>query len=1135
MPHMINVGLILAVTIAATGSNADDFWAGRPSHVAVVNPVGRGEDANILSLRGDWEFAPGLHAMQSRDLFYQRGVNFHGHDTWEKATTVKVPGCWEASGVGEPGFGSGHLQYELRNRHWGNGWYRKRVTIPAVWQGKRIWLKEGGVRVWGWFWLDGHPVGRVTDNHGALKWDVTDLVTPGREVEIVVQVDNTYPSRNSGALSVHHWGGIVRDVEFEATPQVLIDDAWVKGDFDARKAYVEVRLEDQGQGIAGDFVLRATVEGETREQNLACSSSSSDFVLEVPLRNFRPWSPEHPNLYWATIELLKDGVVTMTRRERFGVRKLEVRGKEFYLNNKPFFFRGFGDDHTYPLTGFSPASREEHLAHLLKARKAGFNYVRTHTHYELPEYFEAADEAGIIVQGELSYACDEASEEVFEHDPLRDAAAVVRTYRRYPSWGVFSGGNEGTHGPCLGKALYDYVKSQGLGLLVIEQDGGTYFRNHGGETSDYASGPMTMWERGSFNPRAFICHEYMNIAVKVDYRSAPKYTGVMKPRTTRESRLPMLEAAGLTERWGESLQDAQNAVQAYWQKCGIESARKDPYCDGYVFWTILDFGHPNKSANTAVAQGYLDQFWDVKRCGNSLETFAMFNSPSCVLIDTEDRTRVYREATDKKYCCTFSPVLKMEETNRVYEAGSELPVEFILAHYGEEDLSRACLRWSFTDVGGHELLSGTKAVASQAVGPSRTIAKERIRVPAVTKPEKVTMSVRLGNLVNSWPFWFFPSVKEEEHGNVVVAMLNSPEAEAARQAGKNLLVYSRLDTEPNIMPNWWDLDWGRFDFVGAAAMPHPVWGDFPYEPHLSPLLMRLFRRGEPMPVPGYAAEDAVVVTEGQRACFLNFAAKERPDGSREVLVSGVDVFANLPEARLLKKNIFAWLEKGSNDRGQRTGSRRIRIACIGDSITWGTAMTNRVEECYPAQLQRLLGGGYEVLNCGDPGSGVYLEPKAPDGKWCPHPWRKGASAANAYAFRPDIVVSNLGINDCELYMGEHNCAGCLPVEKGLFRRQYVNLLKEFCKDGSKPKFVVWTRLGPTGKGHGLKGKANASLMEEDLKAVADDVGATALDMLTPLQPLIETAHFAADGIHPEGGGQRVIAETTARVILSLKR
>jgi len=201
-------------------------------------------------------------------------------------------------------------------------------------------------------------------------------------------------------------------------------------------------------------------------------------------------------------------------------------------------------------------------------------------------------------------------------------------------------------------------------------------------------------------------------------------------------------------------------------------------------------------------------------------------------------------------------------------------------------------------------------------------------------------------------------------------------------------------------------------------------------------------------------------------------------------------------------------------------------------------MTNRVEECYPAQLQRLLGDEYEVRNFGDPGSGCYLHPLAPrDGGWCPHPWRPGKQGQAAYAYNPDIVVSNLGINDNSVYIREyvHGPDGKAEVEPGLFRREYADLLRGFADaDGKLPRIIMWTRLGPLGKNHRTKGSPNPFVMERDLEQVARDVGAETLDMYTPLLPYCETEHFAADGVHPEGGAQRVIAEKTARQILSGK-
>ena len=46
----------------------------------------------------------------------------------------------------------------------------------------------------------------------------------------------------------------------------------------------------------------------------------------------------------------------------------------------------------------------------------------------------------------------------------------------------------------------------------------------------------------------------------------------------------------------------------------------------------------------------------------------------------------------------------------------------------------------------------------------------------------------------------------------------------------------------------------------------------------------------------------------------------------------------------------------------------IRVACVGNSVTYGYALPDREQNAYPAQLQRLLGERYEVRNFGHSGS-----------------------------------------------------------------------------------------------------------------------------------------------------------------------
>ena len=46
----------------------------------------------------------------------------------------------------------------------------------------------------------------------------------------------------------------------------------------------------------------------------------------------------------------------------------------------------------------------------------------------------------------------------------------------------------------------------------------------------------------------------------------------------------------------------------------------------------------------------------------------------------------------------------------------------------------------------------------------------------------------------------------------------------------------------------------------------------------------------------------------------------------------------------------------------------IRVACVGNSITYGTGIEDRARDSYPSQLQRMLGDKYVVGNFGKPGA-----------------------------------------------------------------------------------------------------------------------------------------------------------------------
>lgn len=886
-------------------------WGETPPRIAVVNSVCARPSDDLISLRGEWDF---ITANSQYHRSGHCGNRFQEcSDGWADAwpgtintndlRKMPVPGFWEAQGVGMPGPSEtwsskwDHDLRDLRNVFRGEGWYRRYVDIPKSWKGKRIWLKIGGVMSQGWFWVNNRQVAWSDTYCGTYKYEITGMAIPGERAKIDMEISNAKTTRKGCFAITHHWGGVWRDIEIEATPQTFIDEAWVRGDFDGRKASVNVEIEDAVQGC----VLRSTIEGRSAQMPL--DSGVLAYKLEVPLSPFRPWSPECPNLYTAKVELVSaDGVVLQTRYERFGVRKFEVRGKSFFLNGKPFFVRGAGFHCLEPIYGIAPADRAYHLSHIRKVREAGFNFVRLHTRCEAPEFFEAADEAGLMVQAELPYYADHPADGQ-RFDPAGDALELYRHFRRHPSFAVYSGGNEGSFGPVLAKRIYEMIKRLDPDRLTIEQDSWSARS----ESSDFTIGPHKEWRSGKWkSDRPFVCHEYLNMTVKFDSRLDKYFTGAWLPPARHADRLEWLRRFGLDSRWSDRLQFAQHALQRTLHKRGIETARKDPACGGYDFWSLQDCCNVQKGV--VAAQGLFDVLWGDKNGGSTAAEFALFNSPSCVLAD-------------------FGEVVRT--------SGEQLDVKVQLARFETSAAGDGRLELRLSD-SGESLFSREVPLRDVIPGAVREIAHLSFGLPDVERPRKLRVEalVEIGEdkIRNGWDLWLFPkrqvrdgsfiavedgmlsSLSERfsgllpesklEQASLVIAAPGSSLATKAGELGKNLITVTGADGKSNCELGWWTM--GRQ--VGTAIADHPVLGDFPHEGYLSPLMFRILKEGTDLSVAsGVASEDYAIVGEGRDSCYLYLAAGRGKGGCGYVAFSGIDVLSDTPEGAALLDEAISYL------------------------------------------------------------------------------------------------------------------------------------------------------------------------------------------------------------------------------------
>lgn len=186
---------------------------------------------------------------------------------------------------------------------------------------------------------------------------------------------------------------------------------------------------------------------------------------------------------------------------------------------------------------------------------------------------------------------------------------------------------------------------------------------------------------------------------------------------------------------------------------------------------------------------------------------------------------------------------------------------------------------------------------------------------------------------------------------------------------------------------------------------------------------------------------------------------------------------------------------------------QIKVACVGNSITYGAAITNREVNCYPAQLQKMLGEGYVVGNYGRSGATLLARGH--------NPYIKTAEYTAAQAMCPDVVVIHLGINDTD----PRN----YPVYGDEFVPDYLDLISSFRAVNPAVRVIV-ARMTPIAHRHPrYKGGTREwhRMIQADIELVARVAKAELIDFE---QVLIARPDLLPDAVHPNNQGALILAQ-----------
>ncbi|MDD8017450.1 MAG: GDSL-type esterase/lipase family protein, partial [Bacteroidota bacterium] len=185
---------------------------------------------------------------------------------------------------------------------------------------------------------------------------------------------------------------------------------------------------------------------------------------------------------------------------------------------------------------------------------------------------------------------------------------------------------------------------------------------------------------------------------------------------------------------------------------------------------------------------------------------------------------------------------------------------------------------------------------------------------------------------------------------------------------------------------------------------------------------------------------------------------------------------------------------------------KIRVACIGNSITWGGLGS----QSYPQQLGTKLGEKYDVRNYG-----VSARTLLKKGDY---PYWKEPEFTEARNFDPHIVIIKLGTNDSK----PQNW-----IYKDEFFGDYMNMVAEFRKLNRRPQIYVCFPVPVFQTNWGIN-DSTVNKIIPIIDSVRKEAHTFLIDFNTPMK---DKGALFPDGVHPNAQGYGIMAQIAYDTIM----
>ena len=199
-----------------------------------------------------------------------------------------------------------------------------------------------------------------------------------------------------------------------------------------------------------------------------------------------------------------------------------------------------------------------------------------------------------------------------------------------------------------------------------------------------------------------------------------------------------------------------------------------------------------------------------------------------------------------------------------------------------------------------------------------------------------------------------------------------------------------------------------------------------------------------------------------------------------------------------------------------TAWAQIRVACVGDSITFGATIHPLRGNSYPDNLQALLGSNYVVGNL----DSSYGHSGTTMLKLGDNPYWNVTEFTTSTNFNANKYVIMLGTNDSKPY-------NWTPYGQ-YYMSNYADMIAHYRNLPSHPTVYICLCLPVFKDGaYNISASNIENYINPDIRTVAASTNTILIDTHTPF---VGHPEYLSDGVHPNATGARVLAQTIYNAI-----